>query len=1127
VNALLRSITSRPVAVSMLFLALSIFGLVSLQRIPVELMPDLAYPTITVRTTHDGAAPGEMESGVARPIEESLATLDGLVGIESRSRAGAADVILNFAWGSDMPAAVQAVRESIQMVRLPNQADRPLILRYDPSLDPFMRVALAHENGDVDTLYTLREVAEGEVQRALEGIDGVAAVRVKGGLEREIMVEVRADWLAARGVRLDQVTAALQGQNINLAGGSVLEGDTEYLVRTLNEFKGIEDISSLRVAKEDGSFIPLTDLAIVREAHRERDVISHLDQAEAVEIEIFKEAGANIVETSAAVRAVLFPSSYSGLDTGLKLPDGVRLELLDDAAMFINAALSNLASTALVGGFFAVLVLYGFLRDARSTFIISLAIPVSVIVAFGPLHAFGVTLNLMSLGGLALGIGMLVDNAVVVLENIQRYRELGETRTSAAVLGTANVGAAVTASTLTTVAVFLPVSFVEGVAGVLFSDLSLAVVTSLLASLAVALVLVPMLAALTGLSISGASALFEHDESASFFKRTRAVFTGAWRTAWHPAKLLFMKHWKWVRGRWFRFPLVVWGLSRMVVTVVTVGWFAFMLRTFALFARKTVHFGAFVMRPMTSRSAWMSAGFARAYGVVERKFGKWTAIAVQRPSAVVAGALLVFIVSLSMFGTVGRELIPELHQGRFTVEVAAPVGTPLERTVALTSELEEVVSRHREVQSVYATIGADIRVDSDASLGEHTAKLRVNLIPDSDRTAQSARVMNDLRLSLQDNQEVTTRFVTPSLFSFSTPIELVLFGWDLDQLREVSESAVTRLSQVDGLTDVNSSLVRGYPELQIRYDRVRLQQFGLDPGTVATRVRDKLQGIAATRIRRVEKLVDIRVQLSKGDRSSRDSLANMNINPSLFPAIPLSAVAEVVEVVGPSEIRRVDQQRAAVVSANISDLDLGGAVSAVIDTVKDDLPEGVTAAVAGQSKEMTESLASLGGALALAIFLVYVIMASTFESLVHPFIILLSAPLALVGVGVGLFVTQTPISVVVFIGLIVLAGVVVNNAIVLVDTVNRNRMEGDGLDQAILRASAQRLRPIMVTTMTTILGLLPLTLGLGAGAEVQRPLAITVTFGLASATLLTLVVIPAMIKMVGQIPAFGQSEEVT
>lgn len=1114
-TGLFHLVVTHPVAMTMVFMAAVVFGFVSYQRLPIELMPDIAFPTITVRTVYEGAAPQEVESQISRPVEEALATLDGLVQIESRSRAGNSDVVLGFDWGSDMSAASQTIRESLQTTWLPKEADRPLILRYDPSLDPFLRVALSVDPEALDAptgdeaLYLLRQVAEGELKRSLEGMRGVAAVRVRGGLEREIRVEVREDWLAARGMSLEAVQAALASENINLSGGSIIEGDVEYLIRTLNEYTTLAELQSVQIRRSDGVRVPLVDVAVLSESHREREVLSRLNAGEAVELEVFKEADANVVEVARRVKGAL--------TEGDELPDGVELAILDDQAAFIESAVGNLRNTAIVGGFFAVGVLFLFLRDFRATAIIGVSIPLSVVIGFAPLYLLDISLNLMSLGGLALGVGMLVDNAVVVLESIQRYREEGHERQSAAVRGVRDVASAVTASTLTTVAVFFPIAFVEGVAGELFGDLSLAVVSSLVASLAVALFAVPTLAALSAsfgggeAAERGVLAVLARVEGEGWVASGRRRVAGVWREAvgvpWADLKAA----WRAARARRWRLVLLPYAALRFAGTAATRGVFAVVVVGGGLVVRFGAGLGALGVRPVVWALLWAAGRFQSVYERFVAAYTRALRRALARPVPVVVVAVALLLLAVWGAGRLGTELVPEIHQGRFTIELALPVGTPLERTAILAEQAERRVAAHPDVELVYAAVGVDRRADARSDEGEHTARLRVQLTPGGDLARREARVMEDLRASLAELPRLQVKMARPALFSFRTPVEVVLHGYRLEQLRSTGDLVRERLAALPELRDVRSSLVRGHPEVRIHYDRDRLHRLGLDAATVAGRVRDKVQGVDATAIHRGDERVELRVQLVEPDRGTLADLRRINVNPNLVPSIPLDAVADFEEAVGPSEIRRVDQQRAVVISANLAGFDLGSAAEGIESALHDtSLPPDVTWLVAGQSAEMQASLGSLQFALGLAVFLVYVIMASTFESLVHPLVILFSVPLAVVGAVVGLGISGDAVSVVVFIGVIVLAGVVVNNAIVLVDTVNRLRSDGLGPHEALLRAASLRVRPILITTATTVLGLLPLALGWGAGAEMQGPLAVTVIGGLLSSTMLTLLVIPVV-----------------
>ena len=1087
-------VVSRPVATWMIAIAIAVFGMVSYGRLPLNLMPDLSYPSVTVRTEVPGYAPEEVESQISRPIEEAIATTQGLAELESRSRAGVSDVVLEFRWGTDMNRATQDIRERLQTTFLPADASRPLILRYDPSMDPIMRIALSMEPGtsrlsDEGQLFLLRDLAVQEIQRELEAMDGVAAVSVRGGLEREILVEPREDWLAARGLTIDQLINTLGAENVNIPGGSIRDGDHEYLVRTLNQLGSLDEIRSLQITRSDGVRVPFSEVATVRESFREREVISRLDAVEAVEIEVFKAADANIVSVATEIEASIAE------DIRPDLPDGVRLTVLENQAGFIEASINNLRSTAVLGALLAVVVLFLFLRDFRSTAIIGAAIPLSIVCTFAPMYLGGVSLNLMSLGGLALGVGMLVDNAVVVLENIQVHIEAGKPRRQAAVDGTAEVAAAVIASTLTTISVFAPIAFVEGIAGQIFSDLSLAVVFSLLASLAVALFFVPMLAA-AELAPPAVRTPLRQIANASRFDSI-SMLKDAWRSG-DPRRLL-------------KLP---WWIARSLLRLL----FELMVTLFvvpaALVGRGAVWLGQAVLPRVGGVLMWAAGRFQDRYSQLEQRYSSVIQPALARPAMVMSIAAASVLLAIPLGGSLSQALIPEVHQGRFAVEVALPVGTPLPATAAVVRRMEQAAAEHPEIENVHAIIGSERRADSRPDEGEHTAKLMVELTPGGNLARRESAVMSTLRADLlaltEGDRPVDLRLSRPSLFSFRTPIEVVFYGTNLDQLRTAADDSVRRIGQLAGITDVRSSLMPGYPEVRIVYDRDLLRRYNLNTATVASRVREKIQGEEATAISQGDVRVDLVVRLEEAERRSVQQLKRLNINPNVNPPIPLESVASFVESEGPSEIRRVDQRRAAVVSANLDGFDLSGQAEAIAATLEASQVSGIEWELTGQNAEMERSSSSLKMALGLAIFLVYVIMASTFESILHPFVILFSVPLALVGVVGTLWVTGVPVSVVVLIGAIVLAGVVVNNAIVLVDTINRKRADGLERIPAVEAAARLRLRPILITTTTTVLGLLPLALGIGEGAEIQMPLALTVIAGLSSSTLLTLVVIPVV-----------------
>ena len=817
----------------------------------------------------------------------------------------------------------------------------------------------------------------------------------------------------------------------------------------------------------------------------------------AVELEVFKAADANIVRVAAALKSRLGAGERLPGTVAANLPDDVAVKILDDQAVFIEQSLNNLSSSLLQGALLSVAVIYAFLRNWRTTLIISTSIPLSLVGAMAPMYLGHVSLNLMSLGGLALGVGMIVDNATVVLDSVQVYLDRGMGRLAAAVRGTAEVAMPVVASTATTVGVFLPIAFVEGIAGQVFGDLSLAVVYSMLASLAVALFFVPMLAALDLSPPAERGALRDVSPAARF--PSVSDLRVAWRAEGGR---------RWLRRLYAvaRFPLQLgWDLMRALLVFTT-----------APLARLFFGIVYRVLMPLAGLADRAAGRFNTYYQRQADRYDVALAWMLTRPGAVLGVVTLLVGLTTALGGALGQALIPEVHQGRFDVDLARKVGTPLGSTLGSAELASDLISALPGVEGVHATVGAERRADSKPDEGEHTARLSVQMTPEGDLEAREAPLMDAIRSTLSESDAlsgVDVRITRPGLFSFETPVEVVVYDQDLRALRTSSDKMVAALQGLPGLRDVRSSLVDGYPEVRVRYDRDLLMRYGLDTSTAAQRVREKVLGERATRLSRGEGRIDLIVQIDADERRGLDDLKRLNVNPRLTPNIPLEAVASFEEGEGPSEIRRIDQRRAAVITANVEGLSLSKqaeAASAALSRVD----VGSEWEIAGQDEEMRRSLESLGYAMALATFLVYVVMACTFESIVQPFVILVSLPLAIIGVVPALLLTGTPVSVVVLIGAIVLAGVVVNNAIVLIDCINRLREEGVERVEAIQQAARLRLRPILITALTTIIGLVPLSLGFGEGAEVQQPLALTIMTGLTSSTFLTLCIVPVVYERV-------------
>lgn len=1064
---------TRPVTIWMFTLGILLFGLVAAGRLAVNLLPDLSYPSLTVRTEFIGAAPAEVEQLVSKPIEESVGIVKGVRKVQSVSRSGRSDVVMEFDWGTDMDLAALEVREKLDVLFLPLEIEKPLLLRFNPNLDPIVRLALSRDNAgealSPAQLVSLRTFAEEDLRRALESLPGVAAVRPDGGLSQEIQILLNPEKLSQLQLDISQITERLRQENLNQAGGRLETPSYDYLVRTINQFADLQQIENLYVAEVAGSQLRLSDIAEVRDSFVDRQSITYIDGKEAIEVAVYKEGDANTVQVAKTLLAQLPQLEKS-------LPAGYRLTLVYDQSEFIKQAIDEVKSSAVVGGLLAMLVLYLFLRNVWATLIISVSIPVSVIATFNLMYGQGITLNMMSLGGIALAVGLLVDNAIVVLENIARHKEQGKDAFTAAKTGTREVAMAITASTLTTVAVFFPLVFVEGIAGQLFRDQALTVTFALLASLVVALTLIPTMAAREGKTKAAVLSAATEPDTAPQIRRW--YYWPTW-----PLRML---------GRALR------GLMLLLVAALTLI-FRLISRTLAL-----------VFKPLLWAVQWLLNRLEAFY-----RYALQGALTLKGVTIVVT--LAVAAACFALLPRLGADVIPAMSQGEFYVEVQLPVGSSIEQTDKVLVRLAAIAAEQSAVKRSYAQAGTGAQMTVDPSIGgSHWGRLNIVLQNGTD-AQQEQQVIATLRDYLAQLPDVTVKIDRPQLFSFSTPLEVELSGYELPELKAAADTLVAALAADARFTDVKTSLRPGQPEITLYFNHGLLSQLGMTSHEVAKRVAAYVGGELAGQYSVNDRKVDIRVRLAEQYRQTEQQLAQLIINPGSAKPLPLSAVARIERETGPSEITRIGQQRVAVVSANLAFGDLEQATqSATAILAAQRLPYGVTAAVMGQSEEMQRAYTSLTMALLLAVFLVYLVMASQFENLLQPLLILFTVPLAGAGAILGLWLTDTRLSVIVFIGLIMLAGIVVNNAIVLIDRINQLRGEGVALKQAIIEAGASRLRPVLMTTLTTILGLLPMALGTGDGSEIRAPMAITVIFGLALATMLTLLFIPVLYALVSR-----------
>ncbi|WP_242107434.1 efflux RND transporter permease subunit [Luteimonas aquatica] len=1115
--------TRRRVTVAMFWITMLLFGAIALSSLKVNLLPDLSYPTLTVRTEYTGAAPAEMETLITEPVEEAVGVVKNLRKMKSISRTGQSDVVLEFAWGTDMDQASLDVDDKLEALQLPLEAKKPVKLRFNPSTEPILRLALSNKatpaahgaNADADAvrrLTELRRYADDDLKKKLEPVEGVAAVKVGGGLEDEIQVDIDQQKLAQLHLPIETLIQRLQQENINISGGRLEQGSQRFLVRTVNQFASVDEIANMLVTTQaagggdaanamdqmarvaaasgdpaamaaaaqaqnassssstsvaGGMPVRLRDVATVRQGYKEREAIIRLAGRETVELAIYKEGDANTVATADAIQKRLEQIKA-------QIPPDVELTTIDDQSTFIRHAISDVKLDAVIGGCLAVFIIFLFLRDGWSTFVVALSLPVSIVTTFFFMGQLGLSLNVMSLGGLALATGLVVDDSIVVLESIAKARERGLGVLQAAVAGTREVSMAVMASTLTTVAVFLPLVFVEGIAGQLFRDQALTVAIAIAISLCVAMTLIPMLSALKARAPMGFPEEPPHARWSPEAKWQKPVAATGHAVGIGARGAFFGVAWLFVR------------LWRGVVAVVGP-----------------------VMRTLSDLAM---APYDRA----ERGYLKLLPGALRRPWLVLGLAAAAFGATLLAVPLLGADLIPQLAQDRFEMTVKLPPGTPLRETDRMVRELQEVHGKDADIRTLYGVSGSGTRLDANPTeSGENIGKLTV-VMADGGSKEVEARETERLRATMQAHPAAQINFSRPELFSFSTPLEIELRGQDLQGIEDAGRRMAALLRANDHYADVKSTVEQGFPEIQIRFDQERAGALGLTTRQIADVVVKKVRGDVATRYSFRDRKIDVLVRAQVSDRASVDNIRHLIVNPGSTRPVTLNAVADVVETSGPSEIHRSDQVRVAVVSANLRDIDLGTAIREVEKMVRDanasgrGLGAGVGMHIGGQGEELEDSIRSLLIAFGLAIFLVYLVMASQFESLLHPFVILFTIPLALVGAVLALLLTRSPVSVVVFIGLILLVGLVVKNAIILIDKVNQLREQGVGKRDALVEGARSRLRPIVMTTLCTLFGFLPLALAFGEGAEVRSPMAITVIGGLLVSTLLTLVVIPVV-----------------
>ncbi|NLL62132.1 MAG: efflux RND transporter permease subunit [Candidatus Atribacteria bacterium] len=1010
---------NRPVTISMLFIALIVIGFVSYQGLGLDLLPDMSFPVSAIMVSYPGAAPEEMEALITIPLEEVVSTVHRVDTINSISQEGNTVLLLSFQWGTNMDIAILEVREKIDQVKriLPEGAGDPSVIKFDPSMMPIMVLGI---NSEQYSLHELDRFARLLLKPRLERIEGIASASVSGGVEREILVSVDNEKLRANSLTLDQVVMALRSENINLPAGTLREGNVDFLIRTLGRFESIADIENVIISTVKGNQIPLKEIARISDTFKKQQTVAYINGYPSISLTLQKESGTNTVIVANRVNSELNTIKNKGI-----LPGDTKAITVFDSSDFIKKAIKEVSDTLLIGAVLTMLVLYAFLHSIKSTLIIGFSIPISVISTFTLLYFAKLTLNMMTLGGLALGIGILVDNSIVVLENVFRHRELGKDAALAAELGANEVADAITASTLTTIAVFLPVVYVSGIAGELFKTMGLTIAFSLLMSLFVALTLVPML-----------------------FSRSR---------------------------------------NRKILSPSS---------------------------DAADRSSSLTAKEANKRGffnAVRREYSYLIDWALRHRGIMVLMAIAILVLSFTLLPLVGAEFFPAIDQGNFSINISLPVGTNFEVTREIAREIEKVVHSVPEIENVFTTVGSGSSMDIGGS-GGNNAAIMATLIEKGERERDSSDIIAELRDRIGEYPDTQIRFSEQNLsLTSGAALTINISGDSLGELDFIANTIMSLLSEVEGIYDLQSSVEEVRPELHIAIDREKVNLYGLSAGQVASNVHDALLGKVAGYFQEGGERYNITVKLEKSGYGELQELENMMISSNYGLQVPLKEIARVEVGIGPQGINRENQQRQVQVTGNVSGRFLGSVIQEARQKLNSlVLPEGYHYAFAGEQEEMNKSFRELFFALILSILLVYMIIAAQFESLLFPFAVIFSIPFSFIGVIIALMLSGISLNVLSLIGLIILAGVVVNNAIVLIDYINQLRKSGLGRNEAVIEAGETRLRPILMTTLTTVLALVPMAIGLGEGAEMRAPLAVTIIGGLTSSTFLTLVFIPIL-----------------
>lgn len=1006
----------RPITFLMTSLILIGFGIFGITQLRLDLYPDVSFPTITVYTSYEGVAPEDIETLVTRPIEEQVGSISGIRRVRSLSSQGASVVKLNFNWGTDLYEAENDVRKQLGFVAraIPQEAETPLVFSYDPNQEPIVVLAVT---SDARSSRDLRTYATQVLEQRIERFNGIASAETNGGLERQINVVIDNQRMRQYNLTISQIANRLNSENIQVPAGQLIEGNTVYSLRTMGELKTVEQIRNTVIATRDGQSLFLRDVADVEDGIAQPIGNVRIDGEDGVIINVYRQSDANVV--------IAADNVISGLDEIKEaLPDDVEVQILTNKAEFIKMSIQNLLLTGLQAVILVILILLAFLRSGRSALIIAISIPVSIITTFAVMNFADLSLNIISLSGLTLAVGLVVDDAVVVLENIFRFREDGKNRKDAAVMGAREVAVPVVISTLTTLVVFLPILFVPGIAGFLFRDLALTISFSLSISSLVALTLIPMM-------------------TSRFYKE-----------------------------------------------------------------------GELQIEANNKVANFLSESLNKLENVYSRSLDK----ALTKSGIVIGIAVLFFAITLPIFNTLGGEFFPRVDENAFTLEVTREPGVSLLELERSMRQVESIIQQEvPEARIIVSDYGDKEGIEGADNPGGFTGSVRVELTPQNQRERSQFEIVSDLteELEIVPGVEIQETINDPLSPDGENGLIVQIFGFDPEVKKELSDGVKEKITQIDGVISAYSTADQGRPELRISLDRERISLIGLNTSQVANTISDAVQGNVATSFVDEGVEFEVKVELDPRQKAASTDLNDIQIQTADGQWMPLKNLARVQRYTGPTNVTRINQERVIEILTELDGVDLKTASAEareILDTVE--WPDGYRYALAGSAEEQEESFNFLLIAFAIAGILTYMVMASQFESLLEPFIIIFTIPLALSGVLIMLGITGTSISVTSMVGLILLSGIVVNNGIVMIDYIKILQARGYDRHKAIVEGAKRRLRPILMTALTTILSMVPLALELGSGSETWSPMARTVIGGLMMSTILMLFVVPAIYNVI-------------